>query len=144
MDLTGTWYNELGSRMVIESAKDGMLKGVYNTRVGDAKCYYVLTGRYDHLEDRRSLGWTVTWVNKHYSKSKSTTSWSGQYQLDSFNQPQIITTWLLTTQTEPENDWNSTHVGQDVFTRECPDEEAILKTKHHVRCSHPREAVAPQ
>ncbi len=142
MDLTGTWYNELGSQMVIESACDGMLTGYYNTSVGDAKCNYVLTGRYDHLKDRRSLGWTVTWVNKDYSNSKSTTSWSGQYQLDHANQPQILTTWLLTVQTKPEDDWNSTNIGQDVFTRACPINEVILKTKHQGRCSHPQEAEA--
>lgn len=82
MKLEGLWHNELGSCMMIESAKDGMLTGWYNTKVGEAKRKYVLTGRYDHLKCRRTLGWTVTWVNEYYSKSESTTSWSGQYQVD--------------------------------------------------------------
>lgn len=139
MDLTGKWYNELGSTMEIKAAKDGMLTGWYNTKVGNAKRDYILTGRYDHLEGRKSLGWTVTYTNEYCSKAKSTCSWSGQYQLDRASQPQILTTWLLTTETEPKDDWNSTRLGQNVFTRECPSEELILKTKQEGPLSHPRE-----
>ena len=139
--LIGMWYNELGSRMNITSVHSGMLTGVYNTKVGNAKYDYVMTGRYDFLEDRRSLGWTVTWVNGIYDKSKSTTCWCGQYQCNpDTKEPQILTTWLLTTQTNPVDDWNSTNVGQDVFTRSCPSQEIIQKTKLKGLCSHPREA----
>lgn len=141
MKLEGLWHNELGSCMMIESAKDGMLTGWYNTKVGEAKRRYVLTGRYDHLKCRRTLGWTVTWVNEYYSKSESTTSWSGQYQVDPLDdEPHILTNWLLTDQTKPEDDWNSTHIGHDVFTRLCPEEAAILKRKLQVKSSHPPEA----
>ena len=139
--LEGKWYNELGSSMNIESAESGMLKGFYNTKVGEAECNYVLTGCYDSLKNRRSLGWTVTWVNKDDSKSMSTTCWCGQYQQDPVtNEPYILTTWLLTTQTTPDYDWNSTHVSQDVFSRSRPSQDVIQKTKHQVRCSHPRES----
>ena len=33
--------------MIIESAESGMLKGFYNTKVGEAEYNYVLTGCYD-------------------------------------------------------------------------------------------------
>ena len=138
--LIGKWYNELGSCMNITYAKEGMLKGLYNTKVGNAENDYPLTSRYDYLEDRRSLGWTVTWVNGIHDTSKSTTCWCGQYQCNpDTKEPQILTTWLLTTQTTPVDDWNSTNVGQDVFTRSRPLQEIIQKTKLQGLCSHPRQ-----
>ena len=63
--------------MNLTVVSDRKLTGTYESAVGDAKYTYVLAGRYDDLPERRSLGWTVTWVHQFHSSSKSITSWSG-------------------------------------------------------------------
>lgn len=138
-DLVGMWWNELGSRMIIESAENGELKGRYETFVGNASCFYPLSGRYDASERGKSLGWTVAWNNSHNRSSGSTTTWSGQYQV--LDKPYLLTTWLLTAQTKPKDDWNSTHIGSDTFTKERPAEEIIEKAMKACRCSHPKSAT---
>ncbi len=136
--LLGKWHNELGSCMNIIEARDGMLSGKYETAVGNAENEYVLTGRYDTKGD--SLGWIVTY-NNYTGSSYSTAGWSGQYQLDPCtNKPRILTTWLLTRQTNPDNDWNSTNIGADVFQREPPSDEVCLRAKHSGQQSHPKGA----
>lgn len=140
--LHGKWYNELGSCMNITSEVNGTLSWTYESLVGDAEYSYTLSGRYDALPDRRSLGWTVTRTNQYHSTSKSTTCWSGQFQIQPDTlEPQILTTWLLTVQTTPEDDWNSTNVGADVFTRCPPKSEQSMRAKHQGRVSHPKEAA---
>ena len=44
--LVGRWYNELGSVMEIYngSAGEGVIRGRYNSNVGDAKNWYTLRG----------------------------------------------------------------------------------------------------
>ncbi len=136
--LVGKWFNELGSCMNIIAATDGMLFGKYETAVGNAEKTYVLTGRYDTEGD--SLGWIVTW-NNYTGSSYSTTGWSGQYQQDPCTkEPRILTTWLLTVQTNPEDDWNSTNIGTDVFQRAAPLPEVCLQAKHSCQRSHPKTA----
>ena len=106
-DLLGIWYNELKSTLTIARASDGELLGTYNSVVGDAKHNYSLSGRYD--AEGRTLGWAVSWLNQyHHSDPPSTTTWSGQYQIIESGQPEILTTWLLTIQTTPDFNWNST------------------------------------
>lgn len=101
-NIIGTWYNELGSVMEISQASDGQFSGHYYTRVGNAQLYtYDLIGRYDADPNGRTLGWTVAWYNALNGSSGSTTTWSGQYQVDS--EPRILTTWLLTVQTDPDD-----------------------------------------
>ena len=136
--LVGKWFNELGSCMNITAARDGMLHGKYETAVGIADKTYDLTGRYD--TDGNSLGWTVTW-NNCTGSSYSTTGWSGQYQLDPCTkEPRILTTWLLTAQTNPSNDWNSTNIGADVFQPVAPPPDTCLRAKHSCQQSHPKAA----
>lgn len=137
--LPGTWYNELYSRLIIIAAIDGQLSGTYESEVGDARYKYVMTGRYD--TNGSTLGWVVTWNNSDNGSSESTTTWSGQYQVDvASSQPHLLTTWLLTAQTTPENNWNSTNVGFDTFTKFQPSPQVILKAKQSGRISHPKSA----
>ena len=133
-NIVGAWYNELGSMMVIDQASEGQFSGYYYTAVGHAQYTYTLTGRYDTVPDGKTLGWTVTYTNSTGS-SGSTCCWSGQYQ-----EPTILTTWLLTDQTKPSDDWNSTHVGFDTFTKEMPSPEVIKRAKSSGRMSHPKTA----
>ena len=46
--------------------------------------------------------------------ANSTTTWSGQWQ-ETSSGIRIYTAWLLTSQTEPIDNWKSTHMGKDTF-----------------------------
>ena len=117
---------------------NGNFSGTYCSAVGDAEKEYGLQGRFDN--DGRSLGWSVAYKNQ-YRNAHSTASWSGQIQVDPKTlQPHILTTWLLTTQTDPIEDWASTNVGFDTFMQVPPNEETILRAKQRCQQSHPKNA----
>ncbi|XP_028409391.1 uncharacterized protein LOC114531992 isoform X2 [Dendronephthya gigantea] len=130
------WYNELGSVMTVTSWDQvkGSFKGKYFSAVGEAEKEYDLVGRFD--TDGDTLGWAVSYQNK-YRNAHSTCTWSGHMNED-FEKPVILTTWLLTRQTPPEDDWESTRVGFDTFTQDPPDEETIARAKLRRQCSHPK------
>ena len=137
--VAGVWYNELGSRMVVFEKTDmeGQFTGTYHTKVGDATKQYPVVGRYDTDGDTThgTMGFTVQWHNA-FKNSYSVTTWSGQRQLDATGAPCILTTWLLTAETTEADDWESTNVGTDVFTRN----EFELVARKHLHCSHPKDA----
>ena len=114
--LVGTWKNKLGSTMTINSVSlDGDVRGSYQTAVsasGCAKGNFPLVGR----TNLPSVGFVVSWTND-LSRCSSVTAWSGQLQ-KVLGQDQIVTTWLLTAQTVPSNNWQSTTVNQDIFTKD--------------------------
>ena len=111
--------------------------------LGDAKHNYSLSGRYDASTEGKTLGWAVSWLNQyHHSHPPSTTTWSGQYQINESGQPEILTTWLLTIQTTPDFNWNSTNVGFDTFTRSMPSEEVHKKALKRGASSHPKAIAA--
>ncbi|WP_018681818.1 avidin/streptavidin family protein [Actinokineospora enzanensis] len=144
MSIDGVWYNELQSKMTLNTQPDGLqIVGTYQSVVGDAPDEYQLVGR---VNDSRvvtrygsAVGWTVAWVNGTHD-SDSVTTWSGQYfQID---EERLTTTWLLTVQTTPANLWESTMVGFDVFTRTRPsDEEVERRLALGHRSSHPLQLV---
>lgn len=113
--LVGTWENELGSTMTINSVSpDGEVRGSYETAVsasGCAKGTFPLVGR----TNLPSFGFVVSWTNT-LSRCSSVTAWSGQLQTLG-GQDQLVTTWLLTAQTVPRNNWQSTTVNKDIFKR---------------------------
>ena len=136
-----TWYNELGSKMVITSydRETGVFSGTYKSpHAGEAEGTYILTGRKDPAGN--TLGWTVNWQNSCTKSLQSVTTWSGQLQYEGLEYWVILTTWLLTSQTIPEDNWESTQVGFDYFTQNPPSEETKKKAKFRCRPSHPREA----
>ena len=93
-------------------------------------------GRYDR-KVMGAVGWTVSWENE-YGNAHSVTTWSGQFQFDrKINDFIILTTWLLTQETDPANDWASTQVGTDVFQYERPSKEMIESAKLRCQRSHP-------
>jgi hypothetical protein len=118
MSLDGSWYNEHGSEMQISIAPDGTtLTGTYRTRVGLANGLYPLVGYCDPRPDAMStaLGFTVIWNNAS-GDANSVTSWCGQYQtIDGCET--ITALWLLTQETDPSDNWQSTMVGEDCFIR---------------------------
>ncbi|MFB7663225.1 avidin/streptavidin family protein [Kitasatospora sp. NPDC056138] len=128
--ITGTWYNELGSTLVVTASADGGLTGTYNSAVGNAQNTYALTGRFDSAPatdgSGTALGWSVAWRND-FRDAHSATTWSGQYFGGA--QERIDTQWLLTSGTTAANEWQSTLVGHDVFTRTAPSAAAIAQAK---------------
>ena len=135
------WYNQLGSVLVI-TANDGLgrFEGSYCSKVGEAKKQYTALGSY--VTDGSTLAWSVAWKNQ-YLNANSCTAWSGQMQHDSAGNPVILTTWLLTQRTEPQDDWAATNVGVDTFKPLPYSEEEVI---HHATISracqrsHPKAA----
>jgi hypothetical protein len=137
MDISGDWFNELGSKMVIR-VHGTTITGKYQTAVGDADGVYELVGRVSVPDDsNRTLAFVVTWQNEK-RKTDSVTAWSGEARELGGTQL-ITTTWLLTIETVPADDWKSTLVGKDLFTRTAPTAENIAKLKalrgpsHHLK-----------
>ena len=130
--LAGKWYNELGSYMILDVDDDGGLAGIYYSAVGEAENEYILTGRYDAdppAGEGVSVGWVVTFRNSELN-ANSTTTWSGLYFNDAIGQGgRILTQWLLTSSTLPEDIWKSTNIGTDTFTRTKPSAADIAKAR---------------
>lgn len=124
MKLDGTWYNELNSKMTLE-VSGKKITGKYNTKVGDAEGEYDLIGQVDTDKDEsQAIGWVVVWSNEKNGNSDAVTAWSGQVQKVN-GTVTIITTWLLTGETDTENNWRSTRIGKDVFTQKAPKSNEI-------------------
>ena len=116
----------------------GTFSGTYSSAVGQAEKEYLLLGRFDTAG--QTLGWVVSWQNQ-YQNAHSTTSWSGQVQYDStINDFVIVTNWVLTVQTSPTNDWNSTNIGHDTFRQVPPHLEQTTTAKLRFQRSHPKNA----
>lgn len=141
MGISGTWFNELGSKMNLV-ASGGQLSGQYATAVGNASGLYDLSGRYNTVPASgtgQAAGWAVAWQNP-YLNSHSATGWSGQYQINpDTGQEEIYTLWLLASEATPSQDWGSTRVGQDTFTRTQPTDEEVARRSGVKAASHPLE-----
>ncbi|KAF7290727.1 Streptavidin [Mycena indigotica] len=124
--LKGTWYNELGSWMLLSAWPQGSLVGLYNSKKGDASAAYELRGRFDVSAPVAegmglSFGWAVGWNNAAHGDSYSASTWVGQLFLGPTPEDDVITTqWLLGVSTAPEKIWAATMLGGDVFTRGAP------------------------
>ena len=125
MKFEGTWYNEIGSQMNLQCVGKN-ISGTYHTSVGNASGIYNLSGQMDtDLDQSTAIGWVVVW-NNEYGSSDSITAWSGQVQtVDGVLY--IVTTWLLTSETEQDDNWHSTFIGKDIFTKTQPSEEERRK-----------------
>ncbi|KJK54031.1 streptavidin [Streptomyces sp. NRRL F-4428] len=127
--ILGTWYNQLGSVMVVTRAANGGFTGTYESAVGNAEKRYTMTGRYDSAPADGSgtaVGWTVAYRNA-YRNAHSVATWSGQYVGGS--QERIVTQWLLSYGTTPADQWKSTVLGHDEFTRVKPSAADIEKAR---------------
>ena len=135
MNIAGTWYNELGSEMRLE-ADGASIVGLYKTGVGNAKGEYHLYGAMVPPGTAgQAAGFVVAWVNQ-YGSSESVTSWSGQYQVINGHE-EIVAMWLLTAEKLPSDDWKSTLVGRDTFTRTAPSPAQAEAHAHRYPWSHP-------
>jgi hypothetical protein len=132
----GLWYNELGSWMNI-NVSGSSVWGIYYSRVGQATNTYEVAGRADSdpYTYSQSLAWTVAWKNLH-NNAHSVTSWSGQYQVNE-GQEEIVALWLLTSEQQEQDDWRSTLVGQDIFTRRAPSGDQVQANRRRLGSSEP-------
>lgn len=113
-----SWRNEEGSIMELAYGSDGSLSGTYQSGVGD-KHRFLLSGRWDTTPSQNNsyaCGWSVVWKNRSGVDLDEVTSWSGHHICNKLGYI-IKTTWLLTQDTVLANDWKSTLIGQDIFTR---------------------------
>ena len=143
MPLDGVWYNELGSQMQLNVAADGTITGSYKTAVSESSCTqgsYTIAGRTKPAGgDVANVGWVVSWENDQ-SSCDSVTAWSGEFQMIGNGAAQyetIKTTWLLTLETDQKDQWKSTLVGQDIFTRDAPRADQLKVARATKRYSHP-------
>ena len=137
-----TWINELDSQLIITKLdfEKGTFEGTYNSAVGDAKKEYLAVGRFDNTQVG-ATGWTVSWQNENKKDVHSLTTWSGQLQWDKqISDYTILTTWVLTNKTKPGDDWQSTLVGTDNFTKKKPAPEITERAKLRCQRSHPKDA----
>ncbi|GAA2662547.1 MULTISPECIES: avidin/streptavidin family protein [Actinosynnema] len=143
MGIGGTWHNELGSTLVIAVDEDGNVTGEYTSAVGEAAGSYPLLGRCNNPVDAvhgAAIGWTVSWVNDVVD-AHSVTTWSGQHFEAGPDPERITASWLLTSETTTAEVWESTVVGQDLFTRVPPDAGAVARLlRMGARSSHPLRA----
>jgi hypothetical protein len=139
MPITGKWYNELGSSMEV-ALSGNLIRGNYSNAAGQAEGDYDYFGvvEPDPTGTNQAVAWVVTWVRKSDQKNfHSVTSWSGQYQLI-HDRETITAEWLLTSETDPTDDWSSTTVGHDVFRREPPAKEFVERRLRLSAWSHPK------
>lgn len=138
MDINGTWFNELKSKMVLK-VHGKQITGTYHTKVGDAYGEYELNGQMDTDNDESTaIGWVVVWTNNSGS-SDSVTAWSGQVQVLN-GVESIVTTWLLTAETDDDDDWHSTLIGKDTFTRlEPTDDQKNANIMKGIKSSAPQK-----
>ncbi|KAL8204153.1 UNVERIFIED_CONTAM: hypothetical protein K2H54_068373 [Gekko kuhli] len=117
--LSGLWVNELGSRMVISPPDGaGAFSGSYLTAVtasNEAIVQSPLHGAQHHPDQRAqpTFAFTVRW-----KFTTSTTAFVGQCFLDEAGEETLETLWLLRKEVPTRGeDWQSTLVGKNVFTR---------------------------
>ena len=113
-EISGVWYNQLGSQLHLQGDEHGRLTGNFHSTVGSPSGDHPVTGFFDPEPEARGgpLGFTVCWPDAH-----SVTVWSGRYEVDG---DIIVATWLLTGHLVGGDDWCSTVIGHDVFRRNPP------------------------
>ena len=140
MGIVGVWWNELGSKMVIDpqGADPRIITGTYHTAVGTAQQRdYTLAGACDAAGGAsQTAGWAVAFdppdppIPGDPPNGPSTCAWSGQWQTVGAGEDEleyIVTSWYLTGATDRGNDWESTQSGRDYFFRSVPTPEMLGK-----------------
>lgn len=119
-NLGDKWYNDVGSEIILEQAKDGIVTGEYRTAVelkkGSAghthsKIYGI--GAYNNPNS--TFAFFVVW-----RQGASVTGWVGQCHVCGENKTEVIeSTWLLRSKIDVcDDNWKSTLYGENSFTIE--------------------------
>lgn len=108
VDYTGTWVNQLGSRVVLTQAGD-RLSGTYESAVSGGGT--ATTGDLQGYVDGDLIAFVV-----HWRDYQAITTWVGQ--LDPQAPAQTLRTlWHMTQQVASGEEWASINAGADTFTR---------------------------
>lgn len=143
MSIAGVWWNELNSKMTIkiDPADSRAISGEYRTAVGHGKTRdYPLTGRCDDAKAKnQTVGWVVVFDPPDPPdpgkppRLPSLTVWSGQWHEVTDSTGKVVefitATWILTEQTDPAEEWDSTMVNKDIFFRTQPSAAQVAKAK---------------
>ena len=145
MGIEGVWWNELNSKMTIrkDPSDSRAISGDYQTAVGDATSRtYPLAGRCDDTgggAKNQTIGWVVAFDPPDPPPAgeppypPSLTAWSGQWHEVTDKDGNVVefitTTWILTEQTDPPDEWDSTMVNKDYFFRKRPTPDELAKAK---------------
>jgi hypothetical protein len=109
VDLKGSWKNERGSELKIDSVVDGKISGSFRSGVGrvDPSASFPLTG----FMRGDVVGFVVD-----FGSAGSVGSWAGQIDGN-----RLVTTWHLARNVPDEDEanalWSAMLTGGDVFTR---------------------------
>lgn len=123
VDITGTWQNEFGSLMDIETVDPvtGIFSGIYSSSTG-ATGKYLFVGLTDPQPDPKVNSQTLSFANswRDLGGDPADANWmsafSGQLQIVDGVQV-ITTTYLLQQNTDPANNWGSTIIDKATYKR---------------------------
>ncbi|XP_030825324.1 avidin-related protein 4/5-like [Camarhynchus parvulus] len=117
-NLTGQWWNDLGSNMTIDEVKkNGDFTGKYLTAVSGSTSNITASPMVGSQQlanlSQPTFGFTV-----HWSFTDSITVFTGQCFVDEYGKEVLKTMWLLRSRVENiKNDWKATRVGYNTFGR---------------------------
>ncbi|KAG8182378.1 hypothetical protein JTE90_010741 [Oedothorax gibbosus] len=116
MNLSGTWRNQLGSNMTIETIGDShRITGQYNTSVessaGASTISSKISGIVQNVGNGSLIAFNVLW-----NRGASITAWVGQCIVCD-GEAKLYTTWVLRSLQTPRKRWMSTRINQDTFWR---------------------------
>ncbi len=118
-DLSGIWYNDLGSEMILKQDSRGIIVGDYRTGVerkrGSAGTSYSLVyGMGSRSNKKSTFAFFVIW-----SKGASVAGFVGQCNICGVDKrEQIESAWVLRKRVSKcGDDWKSTMSGENTFTR---------------------------
>ena len=119
-DLHGSWYNDVGSEMILRQADSGILTGEYRTAVEVKKgsagnTHSKVYGIGANNNPNSTFAFFVVW-----RQGASITGWVGQCHLCGENRSEVVeSTWLLRSKIASCSDnWKSTLYGENGFTAE--------------------------
>lgn len=117
LSIQGTWYNELGSTVIINDIGPiGNFSGEYHTAVETGEDEIPptpLVGKTSTNGVNDTFGMTVVWRG-----GSSVTSWTGQFHICG-GEETLMTTWILASQVETcKENWEAYRIGQDLFKRQ--------------------------
>jgi Avidin family len=106
VDFSGTWENELHSKVVLIQKKD-VLTGIYESAVSDD--HTKTTGDLQGYVDGTLISFVV-----HWRDFQAITAWVGQLDTKT---AKINTLWQMTKRVHHGDEWASINAGADYFTR---------------------------
>lgn len=119
-DIVGTWYNSVGSEMIIKQDFNGVIVGEYRTAVEREKgaagnTHSMVFGIGTRGNMNSTFAFFVVWRG-----GASVTGWVGQCHICGVNKTEVIeSTWLLRSKINScAENWKSTLYGENSFVRE--------------------------